>query len=79
MPETRAVKKIFKWKPLTTSPRRRLKHSWEDIIQDLGQRKIKNWITCVQDRASGKSSLRRPKLPIGGSSAPEEEEEKLKC
>jgi len=42
MPETRAAKKIFKWNPLTTRPRGRPKHRWEDnIIQDLGQMKIK--------------------------------------
>jgi len=52
MPETRAAKKIFKWNPLTTRPRGRPKHRWEDnILQDLGQMKIKNWITCVQHRA----------------------------
>ena len=47
MSETRAAKKIFKWNPLTTRPRGRPKHRWEDnIIQDLGQMEIKNWITC---------------------------------
>ena len=52
MPETGAAKKIFKWNSLTTRPRGRPKYRWEDnIIQDLGQMKIKNWITCVQDRA----------------------------
>jgi len=61
MPETGAAKKIFKWNPLTMKPRGRHKHRWEDnIIQDLGQMKIKNLITC------GRSSLRRPKLPIKG-------------
>ena len=47
MPEARAAKKIFKWNPLTTRPRGRPKYRWEDIIQDLGQMKIKNWLTCV--------------------------------
>jgi hypothetical protein len=42
MPETRATKKIFKWNPLTARPRGRPKYRWEDnIIQDLGQMKIK--------------------------------------
>jgi len=55
MPDTRVAKKIFKWNPLTTRPRGRAKHRWEDnIIQDLGQMKIKNWITCVHDRAKWK-------------------------
>ena len=55
MPETGAVKMIFKRNPLTTRPSERPKHRWEDnIIQDLGQMKIKNWITCVLDRAKWK-------------------------
>jgi len=49
--ETRAAKKIFKRNPLTTRPRGRPKYRWEDIIQDFGQMKIKNWLTFVQDRA----------------------------
>jgi len=54
-PETRAAKEIFRWNPLTTRPRGRPKYRWEDnIIQDLGQMKIKNWVTCVQDRAKWK-------------------------
>jgi len=52
MSETGAAKKIFKWNPLTTRPRGRHKHRWEDnIILDLGQMKIKIWLTCLQDRA----------------------------
>ena len=48
MLEARSAKKIFKWNPLTTRPTGRLKNRWEDnIIQDLGQMKIKNWITYV--------------------------------
>jgi len=62
MPETRAAKKIFKWNPLTTRPRGRPKNRWEDsIIQDRGQMKIKNWITCVQDRAKWKVVVEKAK------------------
>ena len=60
-PETRAAKKIFKWNPLTTRPRGSLKHRWEDIIQDLGQMKIKNWLTCIQDRAKWKDVVEKAK------------------
>jgi len=63
MPETGAAKKIFKWNPLTTRPRGRPKCRWEDsIIQDLGQMKIKNWITCVQGRAKWKAVVERVKI-----------------
>ena len=60
MPEARANKKIFKWNPLTTRPRRR-KYRWENIIQDLGQMKIKNWLICVQDRAKWKDVVEKGK------------------
>ena len=61
VPEVRATKKIFKWNPLTTRPRGRPKYRWEDIIQDLGQMKIKNWLTCVQDRAKWEDVVEKAK------------------
>jgi len=62
MPEPRATKKIFKWNLLTITPRRRPKYRWEDnIIQDLGQMKIKNWLTCVQDRSKWKDVVENAK------------------
>jgi len=62
MPEARATKKIFKWNLLTARPRGRPKYRWEDnIIQDLGQMKIKNWLTCVQDRAKWKDVIEKAK------------------
>jgi len=59
--EARATKKIFKWNPLTTRPKGRPKYRWEDIIQDLGQMKIKNLLTCVQDRANWKDVVEKAK------------------
>ena len=62
MPEARATKKIFKWNPLTTRPRGKPKCRWEDNnIRDLGQMKIKNWLTCVQDRAKWKDVVEKAK------------------
>ena len=62
MPETRATKKKFKRNPLTMRPRGRPKYRWEDnIIQDLGQMKIKNWLTCVRDRAKWKDVIEKAK------------------
>jgi hypothetical protein len=62
MPEPRATKKIFKWNSLTTRSRRRPKYRWEDnIIQDLSQMKIKNWLTCVQDRVKWKDVIENAK------------------
>jgi hypothetical protein len=50
MPDTRTVKKIFNWKPLTKRSQGRAKYRWEDNIkQDICQKKNKNWIACIQD------------------------------
>jgi len=60
MPEARAAEKIIKCNPLATRPRGRPKCRWEDsIIQDLGQMKIKKWLTCVQDRAKWKDIVEK--------------------
>jgi len=62
MPEARATKKVFKWNSLTVRPRGRPKYTWEyNIIQDLGQMKIENWLTCVQDRAKWKDVTEKAK------------------
>jgi hypothetical protein len=56
--DTRTVKKIFNWKPLTKRSQGRPKYRWEDNIkQDIFQMKIKNWIICVQDRERWKKEI----------------------
>jgi hypothetical protein len=70
MSDTRTVKKIFNWKIVTKRLQERLKYRWEDNIkQNICQMKIKNWIDCVQNRGSGKRSLRRSKLSTRNFSA----------
>jgi len=62
MPDTRTVKKIFKWKPLTKRSQGRPKYRWEDNIkQDICQMKIKNWIACIQDRGKWKDIVEKAK------------------
>jgi hypothetical protein len=61
MPDTRTAKKLFKWNPLTKRPKGRPKNRWEDIIQDLSHMKIKNWITCAQDRVKWKEIVEKAK------------------
>jgi len=62
MPDTRTVKKIFKWKPLTKRSQGRPKYRWEDHIkQDICQMKIKNWIACFQDRGKLKVVVEKAK------------------
>jgi hypothetical protein len=48
MPDTRTVKNIFNWIPLTKRSQGRPKYRWEDNIkQAICDLKIKNWIACV--------------------------------
>jgi len=62
MPDTRTIKKILKWNPLNNRPKGRPNNRWEDnIIQELHQMKIKNWITCVQDRLKWKDVVGKAK------------------
>jgi hypothetical protein len=62
MPDTRTVKKIFNWKPLTKILQRRPKYRWEvNIKQDICQMKIQNWIACVQDRGKWKEVVEKTK------------------
>ena len=50
MPDSRTVKKIFKWNPVTKRSQGRPKYRWENNLkQDICQMKVKNWIICVQD------------------------------
>ena len=56
--DTRTVKYICNWKPLTKGSQGRPKYRWEDNIkQDVCQMKIKNWTACVQDREKWKEEV----------------------
>jgi len=60
MPDTRTVKKVFKWNPLTKRSQGRPKYRWEDDVkQDICQMKVKNWITCIQDREKWKDVVEK--------------------
>jgi hypothetical protein len=62
MPDTRTVKKIFQWNPLTKISQERPKYRWEDDIkQDICQMKVKNRIICVQDRGKWKEVVEKAK------------------
>ena len=58
MSDTRTVKKIFNWKPLTKRSQGRPKYRWEDNTkQDICQMKIGNWTACIQDREKWKEEV----------------------
>ena len=56
MSDIRTVKKIFKWNPVTKRSQGRPKYRREDSVkQNICQMRVKNWITCVQDRGKWKN------------------------
>ena len=59
MPDTGTVKKIFKWNPLTKRSHGRPKYRWDRVKQDICQMRVKNWITCVQDRGKWKTVVEK--------------------
>ena len=60
IPHIRTVKKIFKWNPLPKRSQGRPKYRWEDSVkQDTCQMRVKNWITCVQDRGKWKNIVEK--------------------
>jgi hypothetical protein len=62
MADTRTVKKLFNWIPLTKRSQGRPKYRWEDNIkQDICQLKIQKWIACVQDRGKWKEVVEKAK------------------
>jgi hypothetical protein len=51
MQETRIVKAIYSWKPISRRPIGRPKIRWEDDVRkDIRKLKVPNWKTLVQDR-----------------------------
>jgi len=51
MLETRMVKAIHAWKPVSKRPMGRPKIRWEDDVKkDIQRLKVPNWKTLVQDR-----------------------------
>jgi hypothetical protein len=62
MLEERMVKKAYEWKPMLIRPLWRPKNRWEDDIRnDMKKLKIKNWISCIQDRNKWKSYVEEDK------------------
>jgi hypothetical protein len=60
MPDTKTVKKIFKWNPLTKRSQGRSKYRKKDNIrQDICQMKVKNRSICVQDLGNWKKLVEK--------------------
>jgi hypothetical protein len=63
MSDDRMVKKIYKWKPITTRLQGRPKSRWDDNVkQDICKMKVKNWTVCVQDSGKWRDVFEKVKL-----------------
>ena len=62
MQETRMVKAIHTWKPISKRPMWRPKIRWEDDVKkDIQRLKVQNWKTLVQDRRRWKEVVGKAK------------------
>jgi hypothetical protein len=62
MPETRMVKAIHCWKPISKRPTGRPKTRWkDDVRKDILKLKVPNWRTLVQDRRRWKELVENAK------------------
>ena len=60
--ETRMVKAIHAWKPISKSPMGRPKIRWEDDVKkDIQRLKVPNWKTLVQDKRRWKEVVGKAK------------------
>jgi hypothetical protein len=63
MQETRMVKAIHSWKPISKRPTGRLNTRLEDnVTKDTQKLKVPNWRTLVQDRRRWKELVEKAKL-----------------
>jgi len=62
MQETRMVKAIYSWKPISKRPTGIPKIRWEDDVKkDIQRLKLPNWKTIVQDRRRWKEVVEKSK------------------
>ena len=60
MQETRMVKVVHSWKPISKRPTGRPKIRWEDDVKnDIQRLKVPNWKTFVQDRRRWKEMVEK--------------------
>ena len=62
MQETRMLKAIYSWKPISRRPIGRPKIRWEDDVRkDIQKLKVPNWKTLVPDRRRWKELVEKAK------------------
>ena len=62
MQDTRMVKAIYSWKPISRRPIGRPKTRWvDDARKDIQKLKVPNWKTLAQDRGKWKELIEKAK------------------
>ena len=62
MQDTRMVKAIYSWKPISRRPIGRPKTHWvDDARKDIQKLKVPNWKTLAQDRGKWKELVEKAK------------------
>jgi hypothetical protein len=62
MQETRMVKAMYTWKPISRRPIGRPKICWEDDVRkDIQKLKVPNWKSLVRDRKRWKELVEKAK------------------
>ena len=62
MQDTRTVKAIYSWKPISRRPTGRPKTRWrDDVRKDIQKIKVTNWKTLAQDRRRWKELVEKAK------------------
>ena len=62
MQETRMIKAIYPWNPISRRPIGRPKTRWEDDVRkDIQKSKVPNWKILVQDRRRWKELVKKDK------------------
>ena len=62
MQDTRMVKAVYSWKPISRRPIGRPKTRWVDVTRkDIQKLKVPNWKTLAQDRGKWKELVEKAK------------------
>jgi translation initiation factor IF-3 len=65
MEDTKPVKKITDWNPIEIRIKRQSNNSWkEEVINDLKELKLRNWIKLVKDRYIWKNLVQKTKIRV---------------
>jgi hypothetical protein len=65
MNQERPTGKLLDWKPMGTRTVGKLRHRWQDVMEDLKKLKVKNWKEAAKDRRTWRDLAERVKTHKG--------------